>query len=258
MIKDLTVTTVQTSLQWQDPAANRKHIEQHLESVEETDIIILPEMFTTGFTMNVSEFSESKSGPTMTWMHKMASKKNAIVSGSLIIKEDHLYYNRLIWMKPSGDYEYYNKRHLFSFAKEDQYYQSGQSRLIVTVNGWKICPLICYDLRFPVWSRNDCDYDLLSYVANWPVTRISDWDLLLQARALENLTYVVGVNIVGQDKNGLKYNGHSTVIAPGDKGILYKKEDVVAVSTVSLSHSYLQEYRKSFGFLRDRDNYIIS
>lgn len=257
MIKDITVSTIQTSVKWEDPNFNKGYLYELVEEIDETDLIIFPEMFSTGFTMNAVKVAESMEGPTMQWMHSVAQLKNAVTTGSIVIKENKDYYNRLIWMCPDGKYQYYDKRHLFSFANEHDHYTRGNSRLIVDLMGWKICPLICYDLRFPVWSRNDCRYDLLIYVANWPEKRIQDWDRLLHARSIENLTYTIGVNIIGFDKNGNSYNGHTSVIAPGEKGLVYCRDNEVAIDTSTLELQYLLDHRKKYSFLNDRDNFDI-
>ena len=222
-MQDLSVTLIQADLHWQNPTANLAMLEEKIwEIVDKTDLIILPEMFTTGFTMEAPAYAEPMNFTTMKWMKQQAAQTGAVVTGSCIIKEKGHYFNRLLWVEPNGEVDTYDKRHLFRMAKEDETFTMGQTRIVKEWKGWRICPLICYDLRFPVWSRNEqledgMDYDLLLYVANWPAARISAWDTLLQARAIENLSYVVGVNRVGEDENGKTYNGHSLIV--DQKGI---------------------------------------
>lgn len=277
MPKDLKVTLIQSDLRWHDPQANRDHFDQHIASIStDTDLIILPEMFSTGFTMSPVEVAESMNGPTMEWLHTKATQLDAIITGSFAIKEDGQYYNRLIWMKPDGNYETYDKRHLFAMAGEHEVYQAGKERLIVDLNGWKVCPMICYDLRFPVWSRNTPiaggtpsgargaqsyadtpSYDLLIYIANWPITRAYHWKTLLRGRAIENQSYVIGVNRVGQDKNGYLYNGDSCIVDPVSEDLHWHQEKSEAVHTMTLSYGSLQTIRKKLPFLRDGDAFEI-
>ncbi|EJF11524.1 amidohydrolase [Pontibacter sp. BAB1700] len=230
---DLRVTIIQTSLHWQDAAANRSMFSEKLALVApDTDLVVLPEMFTTGFSMDASGLAEETEGPTLEWMKEEAAKHEAVLTGSVIVREGEQYFNRLYWVRPDGTYEHYNKRHLFRMAKEHHTYTPGQEKLLVELRGWKICPLVCYDLRFPVWSRNvGSEYDLLLYVANWPKPRANAWSILLQARAIENLSYVVGVNRVGTDGNGHPYSGDSAIIHP--KGISSSKPPKRKVCTPS-------------------------
>lgn len=254
---DINVTTLQANLIWQNRDANLKAFSQKLSKINgPTDIIVLPEMFTSGFSMNPSSLAEDMDGPTMDWLAKQADTYDAIVTGSLIIKERSNYYNRLIWMHPGGMYHTYDKKHLFAMAGEHNHYTPGEERVIITHKGWRICPMICYDLRFPVWARNDDSYDLLIYVANWPDKRSYDWNTLLKARAIENQAYVVGVNRVGQDDNGHSYNGDTCVIDPGWKKTLYHAEKDEAVHTTTLSGSHLQEVRSKLPFLKDQNKFI--
>ncbi|MCL4132916.1 UNVERIFIED_CONTAM: hypothetical protein GTU68_015211 [Idotea baltica] len=257
-MRDLSITLIQSDLHWQAPEANRKMFAAHIDSIEEsTDLIILPEMFTTGFTMNASEWAENMDGPSVSWMRSQAKKSNTVLTGSLIIIEDGNYYNRLIWMRPDGISETYDKRHLFAMAGEHEHYSGGTKRLIVDLHGWKVCPMICYDLRFPVWARNDSVYDLLIYMANWPDKRSYDWNTLLRARAIENQAYVAAVNRVGTDDNGHHYSGDSCVIDPGWKQTLYSKSEKEDVATVSLSYTHLQDVRGKLPFLKDADTFTI-
>lgn len=257
-MQDLNVSLIQSDLHWSDPDKNKRVLGEKINSLQQsTDLIILPEMFTTGFTMEASSFAEEMDGKTMEWMAYQADKSGAVVTGSIIIKENDNFFNRLIWMYPGGMYQVYDKRHLFAMAGEDQHYKSGDERLIVKINEWRICPMVCYDLRFPVWSRNKDDFDVLVYLANWPDTRSYDWNTLLKARAIENQCYVIGVNRVGEDPNGHSYNGDSCVIDPGwNKTIFHhEKEEICHTSTLSFDH--LQKVRSSLPFLQDKDSFVI-
>ncbi|MCX8211198.1 MAG: amidohydrolase [Lewinella sp.] len=256
---DLSITLLQTKIAWQSPKANLAHYTDLINRIgQPTDLIILPEMFTTGFTMDAANNAETMDGPAVKWLTEQAGKTGAAVTGSLIIEEDGKYYNRLIWMKPDGHYHTYNKRHLFAMAGEHEHYEAGTERLIVRHKGWRICPLICYDLRFPVWARNDGAYDLLIYTANWPEKRAYDWNTLLKARAIENQCYTIGVNRVGEDANGFVYNGDSCVIDPGWLCTLFHVEKVEAVHTEILSAEHLEEVRQRLPFLMDRDNFEVN
>jgi len=251
------ITLIQTSLVWEDAEANRQHFTEKIDSIAEaTDIILLPEMFSTGFTMHPETVAEAMDGPTVTWMKNMASKKDCAITGSLVIKEGGKYYNRLLFVLPDGSYTTYDKRHLFSLAGEDKAYTGGKERLIVEYKGWKICPLVCYDVRFPVYSRNTDGYDLLLYVANWPEPRIPAWDSLLKARAIENMCYVAGLNRIGKDSNGHNYPGHSQVIDCLGKMIL-DPSDSEGIYTVILDRDQLHATRKKFAFLDDRDSFTL-
>jgi len=235
---------------------------------DETELIVLPEMFSTGFSMKKESLAETMDGPSVEWMRKTASKKGAILTGSIIVREDldgaQAFYNRLIWMLPSGEYGFYDKRHLFAYGKENQHFSAGKKRLIASVNGWKVNLLICYDLRFPVWSRqtqlsdsrSDPEYDLMVVVANWPFVRNHAWKTLLQARAIENQCYVIGVNRTGTDGNGLQYTGESMIVGPlGDPiKILTGEEDIFSHT---LDREKLEEVRSKFPFWRDADTFFI-
>jgi omega-amidase len=251
---DLNVTLVQTPLHWQDPAANRRMLTEKFNRLSApTDLIVLPEMFTTGFTMAAPELAETMTGPTLSWLAKQAQKHQAVIAGSLIVAENNQYYNRLVWMRPDGSYEFYDKRHLFRLAGEHHTYASGQERLIVELKGWRICPLVCYDLRFPVWSRNqDPGYDLLVYVANWPEKRCLAWKTLLQARAIENLAYVAGVNRTGEDGKGVWYVGDSVVHAPTGQ-VLWHQSGKEVSPTLCLERQGLEDLRASFPAHLDAD-----
>ena len=260
----LTITTIQANLIWEDKTANLQQLQQKIDSIEEkTEIVVLPEMFSTGFSMRAKELAETMDGETVEWM-KMVSNKNGIVlTGSVIIEEHGKYYNRLIWMLPNGQYGYYDKRHLFAYAEEDQYYSAGNKRLIASVKGWKINLQVCYDLRFPVWARQSFDstrdkseYDVLIYVANWPERRSHAWKTLLCARAIENQCYVVGVNRVGDDAKNIHYSGNTLVIDPMGQ-VLYHMADEEDVNTITLSKEKLEEVRTKFPFLNDADDFTI-
>jgi omega-amidase len=258
-MQDLAITLVQTTLHWHDPAANRQMLAQKLAGLTEpTDLIVLPEMFTTGFSMDAPQLAEKPDGPTLDWLKGQAAKHKAVITGSLITEENGRYYNRLIWMRPDGSFEHYDKRHLFRMAGEDQVYTAGTSRLVVTLKGWRICPLICYDLRFPVWSRNTGpDYDLLLYVANWPAKRSLAWRTLLPARAIENLAYVVGVNRVGEDGKAIPYSGDSAVYQPTGE-ITWQQSHEEIIQTVKISHKTLTDYRQSFPAHLDADSFTLN
>ena len=256
--QNLKVSLVQTNLHWENPTANLAMLEEKIFNISEaTDLIILPEMFTTGFSMKAEQFAEPMNLTTTRWMKQMAAQTGAVVMGSVIIKERENYYNRLLWVTPEGDVDSYDKRHLFRMGKENDVYAEGTKRLIKTIKGWKICPLICYDLRFPVWSRNvNLDYDLLIYVANWPQVRMYPWDSLLVARAIENQSYVVGVNRVGEDGNGFAHSGNSAVIDFAGK-VLFREIDNEIIHHHTLDRSSLDEFRSGFPAYLDADRFVI-
>ena len=254
----LKITTFQAYIFWENIEKNLQNLSLRLSGIrEKTDIIILPEMFNTGFSMNTSALAEEMNGTTMKWMLQQAKRFECVVTGSLIIKEDSKYYNRLIWMRPDGSYEKYDKRHLFAMGKEDDYYTPGKDKLIVELNGWKICPNICYDLRFPVWLRNtEPEYDLLLIVANWPERRSLHWRTLIPARAVENLAYVIGVNRVGHDGNEIYHSGDSMCIDPNGKTVYYKPNDE-DLYTFSISKDEVVKARRFFPFLKDADKFEL-
>jgi predicted amidohydrolase len=260
----LTITTIQSNLIWEDKEANLQLLQKKIDSItEKTEIVVLPEMFSTGFSMRAKELAETMDGETVEWMRTVSNKNGIILTGSVMIKEEEKYFNRLIWMLPNGQYGYYDKRHLFAYAEEDQYFNSGNKRLIASVKGWKINLLICYDLRFPVWARQSFDstqdlaeYDVLIYVANWPERRSHAWKTLLCARAIENQCYVVGVNRVGDDAKNIHYSGNSLVIDPMGQ-VLYHMADEEDVNTITLSKEKLTEVRTKYPFLNDADDFTI-
>ena len=258
----LTITGIQTALNWEDPAANRNMFEEKINSINnKTEVIVLPETFSTGFSMKPKELAETMDGETVAWMKKIAAEKKAILTGSLIIKENESYHNRLVWMLPNGQYGVYDKRHLFGYAGEDSEFTAGEKRLIASVKGWKINLLVCYDLRFPAWSRQQSqddrpEYDLLIYVANWPERRNHAWKTLLQARAIENQCFVFGVNRVGNDGNNIYHSGDSMVVDPMGE-ILYTKAHEEDIFTVTLQKEKLEEVRAKLPFWKDADNFMI-
>lgn len=256
----LTFSLIQTKLFWEDVAANRKMFEEKINAIAgRTEVVILPEMFATGFSMQPEKLAETMDGETVAWMKRMASNKKIILTGSLIIKEDDNYHNRLIWMLPNGIFGYYDKRHLFAYGDEHNHYSAGSKRLIASVKGWKINLQVCYDLRFPVWARQTTahEYDVLIYVANWPERRSLAWKTLLQARAIENQCYVIGVNRVGNDGNNVYHSGDSMVIDPLGE-IRYHKKDEEDVFTITLDKQHLETVRTKFPFWKDADNFIIT
>ena len=259
MQSQLKIVLVQADLVWHYAEINRNQFSKKISAIKENvDVIVLPEMFTTGFSMQPMEVAESMQGETVKWMQKLASKKNAAIAGSIIISEENNYYNRFLFVHPSGEIDYYNKRHLFTLAAEHKVYTSGKEKLIVNFKGWKICPLICYDLRFPVWARNTEDYDVLLYVANWPKPRINAWDTLLKARAIENMCYTVGVNRVGVDANDLEYSGHSVAYDCLGKKLTHIKTNLEDRAIVTLNKKHLAEVRNKLNFLNDKDSFIIN
>lgn len=258
MKNELSISILQPDLHWENPEENRANLGRAILSIESaTDLVVLPEMFTTGFSMNASQLAEEQEGVTLDWMREMADATSAAITGSIIVKENRNFYNRLYFVFPDGSYDWYDKKHTFTLAGEHRTYTAGQKRLIVDFHGWKICPLICYDLRFPVWARNTEDYDLLVYVANWPEKRVVAWDALLRARAIENMSYCVGVNRVGLDGNDHNYVGHSAVYnVLGDQisRVDYEKE---FLETVTLSKEHISDTRRHLQFLNDRDAFNL-
>lgn len=277
----LTITLIQPDLRWEDKAANLRHFETLIGEIREnTQLVILPEMFSTGFSMRPEALAERMDGPTIAWMKEIAAGKKVILTGSLIIEEKGRYFNRLVWMLPNGRYGIYDKRHRFAYAGEDQQYTAGHKRLIASVNGWRVNLLVCYDLRFPVWSRQQLqeplepppagqtvplknpgsapepEFDLLVYVANWPQRRSHAWKTLLQARAIENQTYVVGVNRIGNDGNDINHSGDSMIVDPLGE-ILYQAGDKESIFTLTLQREKLEEVRTRFPFWKDADSFTI-
>lgn len=263
-MQPITVTLIQTKLFWEDKSANLQMLEEKIKGIQErTEIVVLPEMFSTGFSMQPEKLAEKMNGETTAWMKRVAAAQKIILTGSVIIEEEGKYYNRLIWMLPNGQFGIYDKRHRFAFAKEDEHYTAGNKRLIAQVNGWKINLQVCYDLRFPIWARQqqseegEAEYDLLIYVANWPQRRSHAWKTLLTARAIENQCYVVGVNRVGNDGNEIYHSGNSMVADPLGE-VLYEKNDDEDIFTITLDKDHLNEVRSKFPFLKDADDFLIN
>ena len=258
MLKELKVGLIQSDLVWENPEQNRLNFTKKIEAIsQDVDVIVLPEMFTTGFTMNAKEVAETMQGETVSWMKDLASKKDAAIVGSLVISENNKFYNRLLFVEPSGFISIYNKRHTFTLVGEDKTYTAGKEKVIIHYKGWKIRPLICYDLRFPVWSRNTEDYHVLLYVANWPKPRVSAWDALLMARAIENMCYCIGVNRVGVDGVNSEYSGHSAVYDVLGNSITNFNSDKEQVEIVTLEKRHIETYRNKLNFLNDRDEFQI-
>ncbi|MES2545211.1 MAG: amidohydrolase [Bacteroidota bacterium] len=252
------IALIQSSLIWENPIANRAYFEEKINAITENiDLIVLPEMFTTGFTMNPNQVAETMQGETVLWLQTLAKAKKSAITGSIIIAEDNNYYNRFLFVFPNGEIQHYDKRHLFTLAGEDKTYTAGTQKLIVNYKDFKICPLICYDLRFPVFARNTEDYGLLIYVASWPEVRITAWDTLLRARAIENLSYVIGVNRIGEDDNKHIYTGHSQAIDFLGNYLIEPIHNTEGVFITTLDKEKLMETRQKLNFLNDRDEFEI-
>ena len=261
----LHVALMQIDLFWEDIQSNLQSVEEKINSLpEDVDLVIFPEMFTTGFTMNPEKNAETMSGKTVNWIRELARKKNMAITGSIVVKEDSknsnetLYFNRLLFIHPNGKIEYYDKKHTFTLAGEHDIYTAGQERILIHYKGWKICPLICYDLRFPVWARNTDDYDLLFYVASWPELRINAWDALLKSRAIENMSYTIGVNRVGEDANGHHYNGNSACFDTLGNCMVKDVSGKETTLMITLDKKVQDLERKKFNFLADRDGFRLS
>nr|WP_256836788.1 amidohydrolase [Pseudomonas oleovorans] len=255
---DLELALIQTTLAWHDPAANREHFQLLLEQARGVDLVILPEMFTTGFSMESAELAEPEDGPSSIWLREQAQRIGAVICGSLIIQAaDGSYRNRLLWARPDGSFAYYDKRHLFRMAGEHKHYSAGDQQVVFDLNGWRVRPLICYDLRFPVWSRDAGGTDLLLYTANWPGARRQHWNRLLPARAIENLCYVAAVNRVGEDGKGHGYTGDSQVLDFQGEALLTAGEDD-GVFRTRLSHDALSTYRERFPAHLDADAFTFN
>jgi omega-amidase len=251
------IVLIQSSLFWENPEKNRNAFETKINTIADpVDLIVLPEMFTTGFTMKPNVVAETMEGETVIWLISLAKAKNTAITGSLVIAENGNFYNRLLFVFPSGEIQFYDKKHLFTLAGEDKVYTSGNQKMIIEYKGWKICPLVCYDLRFPVFSRNTEEYDVLIYVASWPKIRINAWDALLKARAIENMSYTIGVNRIGEDDNNFQYNGHTQVVNfLGD--YLLEPIEIKGVFIVELNKAELLLTRKKLDFLSDRDSFVL-
>ena len=256
MSQELHIALVQSRLLWENPEQNKKNFSEKIAAISlDVDLIVLPEMFTTGFTMNPENLEKEEGQITLEWMQQISEEKNAAIVGSIPFYENEYYTNRLFFVEPSGSYQKYDKRHTFTLAGEDKVYKAGSERLIVTYKGFRICPMVCYDLRFPVWARNTENYDVIIYVANWPKPRILAWDALLQARAIENMAYCIGVNRIGSDELGHDYSGHSAVYDCLGKQMAYSEEEEVIYATLSKSH--ITTTREKLKFLEDRDRFTL-
>lgn len=259
MTNQLKIAFIQPNTVWEKPKQNRTNITQKFTELnEDIDLLILPETFTTGFSMKPNELAESMDGKTVKWMQQLALENNMAVTGSIQIEENNKYYNRLLFIFPSGEFQFYDKRHLFSLAEEDKVFTAGNEKLIIEYKDWKICPMICYDLRFPVWSRNVEEYDVLIYVANWPKPRILAWDVLLKARAIENMCYCVGVNRVGEDIQQNEYSGNSAVYDVLGNPVSTIKSGKEHIEVVTLDKKHIEYYRNKLNFLADRDNFNLT
>jgi predicted amidohydrolase len=256
MTETLKIALIQSSLVWEDPEKNRNEFSKKINALSsDVDLIILPEMFTTGFTMQPENIPIEEGSLTVEWMQNLAQKKDAAIMGSIVFQEGGDHYNRLFFVRPNGAFEKYDKRHTFTLAGEDKVYRSGTEKLILTYKGFRICPLICYDLRFPVWARNTEDYDVLVYVANWPTPRISAWNTLLKARAIENMVYAIGVNRIGSDEVGHQYPGNSGVYDCLGKQLVFSEKEENRQVTISKAH--ISNTRNKLKFLQDRDNFNL-
>ncbi len=256
MSDTLRLALIQADLAWEDKTTNLQFFENEISKIQ-ADIIFLPEMFTTGFSMKPEAFAETIEGDSVAWMKAQAAKSNAVITGSLIIEENGNYFNRLVWAQPNGEVITYNKRHLFSYAGEEKHYTAGTDRLIIDYKGWKIFPQVCYDLRFPVWSRNNLDYDLAFYVANWPERRSYPWTTLLKARAIENQCFLVGLNRVGDDGNGVSHSGDSMVVDPLGEPKASCTPSKVETLVTEITKEELDKVRNRFRFLADKDEFEL-
>ena len=255
---NLNIAIIQSNLVWENPVENRNRFTEKIIAIKKVvDMIVLPEMFSTGFSMTPKHLAETMNGETVLWMQEMALEYNTAIVGSMIVLENNCYYNRLLFVKPDSSIEFYDKRHAFTLAGEDKEYTAGKNHLIVDYRGWRICPLICYDLRFPVWSRNTQNYDLLIYVANWPKPRINAWNTLLKARAIENMSYCIGVNRVGTDANNYEYSGNSIILDPLGKPLTQICEHEEKIMFASLDKDALLKTRDKLQFLTDQDTFVI-
>ena len=257
MKNSLNIILIQSNLYWEDIDSNLSHFEKLISNIKDTDIILLPEMFNTAFCPKSNHLAESMDGKTIDWMKEISKTKDCAIAGTLMIKDGEKIFNRLVWISKYGTIFTYDKHHLFSLIKEEKYISKGKERIIVEVEGWKICPLICYDLRFPVFSRNDVEYDVLIYLANWPVKRIDAWDTLLKARSIENQCYTIGVNRVGEDGNEIPFNGHSKVFDAFGKELFSATENKEEILQFEISLDDLKLKRRQMNFLQDRDNFRL-
>ena len=258
MQDQLKIALIQSDLVWENPEQNRHNFAYKIKQINEpVDVIILPEMFTSGFTMHPEHVFETMNGKTIVWMKEIALRSNSAICGSIVISENDNYYNRFVFVTPDGKIEYYDKRHTFTLAGESNVYKAGSERLIIHYKGWKIHPLVCYDLRFPVWARNTDNYDVVMYVANWPKPRINAWDALLKARAIENMSYCIGVNRVGFDSNNYEYPGHSAIYDGLGEQISNIQPNKEQIEIINLNKNHIENIRQKLKFLDDRDAFIL-
>ena len=255
MSEQLRVTLVQNSLIWENPGANRRKFDQVIKEIEDTDLVILPEMCTTGFSMNPEKLAEQADGPTLEWLKRLAQWKNIAVIAGVMVQENDAYYNRLYFVEPNGSTQKYDKRHLFSLAGEEKIFSGGREKLIIDYKGFRINPQICYDLRFPVWSRNTEYVDLICYIANWPERRAEAWKTLLKARAIENMCYVAGVNRVGDDGNGVYHSGDSAMYDVLGRKVSTLPAHDETTETITVEREVISKARSKYSFLEDRDTF---
>ena len=253
----LQISVIQTNLYWGDINANLSNFDSLLSSINNTDIILLPEMFNTAFCPQLNHLAETMNGKTITWMKEKAISKKCAIVGTLMVNFNGKIYNRLIWVSEDGNIKSYDKTHLFSLAEEEKHLTKGKKRIIINEKGWKFCPLICYDLRFPVFSRNDVNYDVLIYLANWPIKRIDAWNTLLKARSIENQCVTIGVNRIGKDPKGIQFNGHSSAFDIFGKKLFCANEDKEQIHTIILNRKKIQTQKQRINFLKDRDQFSL-
>ncbi len=259
MENELNVVGIQTDLFWENPSRNLAYFEERINNLpKNTDLVVLPEMFTTGFTMNPEKVAEKLDGTSVCWMQKIAIKNKIALTGSLVIQENNKYYNELVFVHPTGKIETYIKRHSFTLAGEDEVYTSGKEKLIITYKNWRICPLICYDLRFPVWARNIENYDFLIFMANWPVKRIKAWETLLKARSIENMCYTIGVNRTGIDAHKYSYSGNSLIIDYLGEEISNLPKNEIGIISATFNRKNQDKIRTKLGFLNDMDSFTVT
>jgi len=257
-MQHLTVRTIQTEITWQDPKANQQHFEALIRDSSDADLIVLPEMFLTGFTMEPEAVAESQDGAQVKWLLSLAQEIGAAICGSLVIRAGDEYFNRLLFVTPEGRLCRYDKRHLFRMGSEHEHYKAGEERTVIHYRGWRILPTICYDLRFPVWCRNRNDYDLMLCVANWPAPRRLNWRVLLQARAVENQAYVVGVNRVGQDGKGLEYAGDSMILSFRGEPLVDSEVGQAYSGKATLDLEALDDFKQKFPAWADADSFDLA